>query len=407
MPDDLRQPAALPGLDALIAGQRSGFSLDQPFYADQDIYRRDIERIFFNAWLYVGHVSELPQPGDYFLFEIAGESVILVRDREGKIRALLNVCRHRGSRICWHARGKAKSFVCPYHGWGYGLDGSLRAARLMPDDFDKAAYGLHGIAVQVFHGMIFINFSGEPASFDEVEKQLDPCLAPFDIPHTKVAHSEVYPIKANWKLAVENYIECYHCGPAHPEYSKAHSIKLPRAQIAGLQADLDKRACALGLSTEMIGTPEMMPADVRGLHYFFDRYPLFEGYLSGTEDGKPAAPLLGEIKDFDGGASNLTVGPASYFLIYSDHVVVYRFTPRDTQVTDCEVVWLVREDAVEGRDYDLSHLTWLWHVTTLADKAIIEHNQSGVNSRFYRPGPYSPMENFAIQFMAWYLKAIQ
>jgi Rieske 2Fe-2S family protein len=407
MPDDARQPAAVPGLDALIARQRPGFALEQPFYADPDIYRLDIERIFFHSWLYVGHVSQLPEPGNYFLFELAGESVILVRGRDGEIRALLNVCRHRGSRVCWHARGRAKSFVCPYHGWGYALDGSLRAARLMPEDFDKTQYGLHGIAAHVFHGMIFINFSDQPASFDKVEELLDPCLAPFDIAHTKVANSEVYPIDANWKLAVENYIECYHCAPAHPEFSKSHAIKVPRAQFVDLQAALDKRAYALGLSSEMIGTPEMMSADVRGLHYFFDRYPLFEGYVSGTEDGKPAAPLLGEIADYDGGASNLTIGPASYFLIYSDHVVVYRFTPSAPQVTDCEIVWLVRQDAVEGRDYDLEHLTWLWHVTTLADKAIIEHNQAGVNSRFYRPGPYSPMENFATQFMAWYLKAIR
>ena len=144
-----------------------------------------------------------------------------------------------------------------------------------------------------------------------------------------------------------------------------------------------------------------------GPHYFYDRHPLFEGYLTGSEDGKPVAPLLGDIPDFDGGASNLQVGPAMFGLAYSDHVVLYAFTPRGPQESDCLVVWLVRGDAVEGRDYDLDRLTWLWDVTTKADKAIIEHNQQGVNSRFYQPGPYSPMETFAIRFAEWYLKAIQ
>jgi len=393
-------------LSVLIAKQRHGHTLDQPFYADPQIYRRDIERIFLYGWLYVGHASQIPEAGDFFRFEVAEESVIVVRDRDGEIHALVNVCRHRGSRVCWEARGKARTFVCPYHGWAYGLDGTLRSARLMPDDFDKSQYGLRAINVEIFHGFIFISFAETPPNFDAVRRDLDARLAPFRMDRTKVAASEVYRIDANWKLAVENFLECYHCAPAHPEFSRGHGIKLPRSQLADLQAALEPRAEAAGLSTDTI---DESPSKDRlsGPLYFYDRYPLFEGYVTGSEDGEPLAPLLGDIAEFDGGASNLQIGPATYFLAYSDHVVVYRFTPRALQETDCEIVWLVREDAEAGKDYDLDRLTWLWHVTTEADKAIIEHNQEGVNSRYYQPGPYAPMEHFAISYLDWYLATIR
>lgn len=398
--------AAEESLADLIASQRHGYTLDQAFYADPQIYRRDIERVFLRGWLYVGHASQIAEAGAFFRFEIAEESVIVVRGRDNEIRALVNVCRHRGSRVCWEARGKAKTFVCPYHGWAYGLDGSLRSARLMPEDFDKSQHGLRAIRAEIFHGFIFINFAEEPVSFEPVRRDLDGRLQPFRMDRMKVAASEVYRIDANWKLAVENFLECYHCGPAHPEFSRGHGIKLPRSQLTDLQSALAPRAAAAGLTTDIV---DESPSKDRlsGPLYFYDRYPLFEGYVTGSEDGKPLAPLLGDISDFDGGASNLQIGPATYFLAYSDHVVVYRFTPRALQETDCEIVWLVRDDAEAGKDYDVDRLIWLWHVTTEADKAIIEHNQEGVNSRYYQPGPYAPMEDFAVNYLDWYLATIR
>lgn len=393
-------------LSALIARQHRGYTLDRAFYADPQIYRRDIERVFLRCWLYAGHASQIPEAGDFFRFEIAEESIIVVRGRDERIRALVNVCRHRGSRVCWEARGRARTFVCPYHGWAYGLDGALRSARLMPEDFDKSQHALRAIQVEVFHGCIFVSFADDPVPFDGVRRDLDGRLAPFRMDRTKVAASEVYRIDANWKLAVENFLECYHCAPAHPEFSCGHSIKLPRAQLIDLQSALAPRAEAAGLSADVV---DETPSKDRlsGPLYYYDRYPLFEGYVTGSEDGRPLAPLLGEIADFDGGASNLQIGPVTYFLAYSDHVVVYRFTPRALQETDCEIVWLVRDDAEEGRDYDVDRLVWLWHVTTEADKTIIEHNQQGVNSRYYRPGPYAPMEDFAVNYLDWYLATIR
>ena len=116
------------------------------------------------------------------------------------------------------------------------------------------------------------------------------------------------------------------------------------------------------------------------------------GYQTGSRSGAPLAPLLGTLKGFDGGATDVGLGILNNLLVYSDHVVGYRFVPRDVQQTDIEVVWMVRADAEEGVDYDTDDLTWLWHVTSLDDERIIRHNQAGVNSHLFRPGPLAEME---------------
>jgi Rieske 2Fe-2S family protein len=139
----------------------------------------------------------------------------------------------------------------------------------------------------------------------------------------------------------------------------------------------------------------------------FERYPLLRGHLTGSREGKPVAPLMGSITGYDGGATDLHIGPMTFGLAYCDHLVLYRFTPRGIRSTDCEITWLVNGSAVEGRDYDLAELIWLWDVTTIADKQIIERNQKGVESRFYEPGPLSPMEDFTRRFMEWYVATMR
>ncbi|NND43777.1 MAG: Rieske (2Fe-2S) protein, partial [Xanthomonadales bacterium] len=132
-------------LQDLIARQRPGHALERTFYTDEGIYRRELERIFMRSWQYAGHVSEIPKVGDWFLFEFGAESVIVVRSAEDSIRALVNVCRHRGSRVRTEPRGCANRFTCPYHGWTYGLDGRLLVAAYMDDAFDKSKHGLKTI----------------------------------------------------------------------------------------------------------------------------------------------------------------------------------------------------------------------------------------------------------------------
>ncbi len=390
----------------LVRHQPELFSLAQEFYRDPDIYERDIERIFMNSWLYAGHQSEIPNTGDWFLFELADESVIIVRSAENEINALLNLCRHRGSRICVEDKGCSKMLTCPYHAWSYDLKGQLRAAAHMTDSFDKSDIALQKINVEILDGMIFVNFADEPSSFAPVREGLVSCLAPYQLENARVAHRQNYPIKSNWKLAVENYCECYHCAPSHPEYSLGHSLAWPAKLTDELHESVISRAEAAGRGTDFV-EKIYLNAPGFGADFAYERYALLDHYVTGSEDGKPVAPLLGAIRDYDGGASDLNIGPVTFALMYCDYVVIYRFTPVSIDQTECDITWLVNGDAEEGKDYDRDKLTWLWDVTTIADKAIIERNQQGVNSRFYQPGPLSKMEDYMWSFTSWYLDAMK
>ena len=393
------------GIDALIARQPADRALEQVFYGDPDIFRRDVRRMLMRHWLCAGHESSAPSPGDYFVIELASESVIIVRGQDARLRALVNVCRHRGSRVCAAPSGHTNMFVCPYHAWSYDLDGGLRAARHMPEGFDTSDRGLRQIHLRVIEGLVFVSFAEMPLGLAQVEQTLRSGYGPYGWAQAKVAHRERYPIEANWKLAVENYVECYHCAPAHPEYSKLHVNEQPRPRIAGLNAEMEARTAALGLDIRPADHWALLAAPGEEATYCM-RYAMYGGVVTGCDDGRPVAPRMGQFKDYDGGATFIHVGPASFFLAYPDHGLIYRFVPKTPQTSEMEVIWLVRGDAREGVDYDLDRLTWLWRVTSEADKRIIEQNQLGVNSRYYEPGPYAPMESSARRFIAWYLREI-
>ena len=390
----------------LVENQRERYALSREFYTDPDIYQRDIERIFLKSWLYAGHQSEIPNPGDWFLFEFAGESLIVAHTMEGEVTAMLNVCRHRGSRVCLEQKGCDKRLICRYHGWTYDLDGKLVGASRMGDDFDKSGLSLKRIHVELLEGMIYVNFADEPSSFSPVRNGLAECLRPYDLANAKVAHRQSYPIAANWKLAVENYCECYHCALAHPEYSRGHALAHQGMRSTELYDAVMARAGTCGLSDQEVNHL-YLDAPGFGADFGYDRYPLIRDHLTGSEDGKPVAPLLGSIRDYDGGATDLQVGPLLFGLMYCDYVVLYRFTALTQETADCDITWLVRGDAEEGRDYDRDRLIWLWDVTTHADKTIIERNQQGVKSRFYEPGPLSTMENYTWKFLSWYLDTLR
>ena len=392
-------------IQKLVAARRPGYALERAFYVDEEIFQYEVDHIYMRAWLYAGHVSEIPDKGDYFLFDFAGESVIIVRSESQQVSALLNVCRHRGSRVCTQQSGKSSKLSCPYHGWTYALNGELRGAAHMHENFDKNENGLRPVHMQLFEGMIYINFAKNPASFGAVKNDLTEVLQAYDLGNAKVAHRQKYLIDANWKLSVENYTECYHCAPAHPEYSRGHGLALGKEKIQEDMEVLMANASICGLSDKYIDQAFCKSGEF-GVDRAYTRYPLIRGHVTGSEDGSPLAPLLGSIKGYDGGCTDFQVGPVSFALAYCDHVVLYRFTPHSASTSECDISWLVRADAEEGKDYDKDKLIWLWDVTTQADKFIIEHNQHGVNSRFYTPGPYSKMEAFTERFIDWYLQSI-
>ncbi|MEQ9054921.1 MAG: Rieske (2Fe-2S) protein, partial [Roseovarius confluentis] len=140
----------------LIQSHEEGFALPREFYTSAEIYDRDIETYWNRSWLWVGHVSQIPEPGDYFLFDYGPESIIVVRDRDGEVRAHLNICRHRGARVCVEPEGNARLFVCPYHAWTFELSGKLRSGRAMGKDFDPGESGLFQAHVIVFQGLILV-----------------------------------------------------------------------------------------------------------------------------------------------------------------------------------------------------------------------------------------------------------
>ena len=394
------------GFKELISKYQGSQSLPRQFYTSETVYKMDIQHYWNHSWIWVGHINQIPNVGDFLLFDYGYESVIIARDKNDSVNAFLNVCRHRGSRVCIEKSGNTRLFVCPYHAWTYELNGSLRAAREMEDNFNTAEYSLKKVNLRIFHGLIFICVADNPPNIDEGLLQLEPLVEPFEFENLKIVHSANYPVAANWKLALENYMECYHCAPAHLEYSRSHSLKDPSSANIELKNCMLKKSMDVGLSGEELHINLLESNNVE-MDFYFSRYPLFQGYKTGSKSGEKLAPLLGKLKGFDGGTSDIQIGILNNFLSYSDHVIGYRFIPRSLQITDIEVIWMVREDAEEGKDYNLEDLTWLWHCTSQDDERIIALNQKGVNSNHYVPGPLSNMEWGIKAFHAGYLKQLE
>ncbi len=390
-------------LATLLEMQSEGYALTRGFYTSREVYEADIRTYWNQTWIWVGHVSQLPQKGSYFLFEYGPESIIIARDRKGEIGAFVNMCRHRGARVCQERAGRTHSFTCPYHAWVYELNGNLRAAREMDEGFDTSEHGLLRAHIRVFEGLIFISTAETPPAIEPGMETLGAHLGPLKLEQMKIAHEASYPVPANWKLAVENYMECYHCSPAHLDYSISHSLKDPRSITPELLASM-KAACAkAGVDEEVRAFVQNTDPSDPTLEAYTGRYPLYPGFKTGSKTGELVAPLLGDLQAPFDAAWDIQLGMINNLLIYSDHVVGYRFVPRGVQETDIQMVWMVREDAEEGRDYNIKDLTWLWHMTTLDDERIIRVNQEGVNSYHFRPGPLSRMEDFIWDFYRSYL----
>jgi phenylpropionate dioxygenase-like ring-hydroxylating dioxygenase large terminal subunit len=396
-----------------VAGQLADrdAGLSRYFYRSEVVYRTELANVFFRSWLWVGHVSQIPKPGDFFQYAIAEEKVIVVRSEDGTIKALINSCRHRGSRVCEEMAGHRKAFACPYHGWVYGTDGALKSARHMDamPDFRKEDFGLRQARVAERFGLIFINFDPDAYDFTEALKEVDAQLLPYRLETARIAHRETYSVDANWKVALGNYLECYHCETAHRAYSKIHTFKEREHVVAPLNRAMWARAPhQTGIADIEKATYRMFrEAPGFGSCVYTSRYALFGDYRTGSRDGEPLAPLMGDFQGYDGGAGDCQFGPLTYMLNYPDHCLLFRYVPLGIARCDMEIVWFVRGDAVEGKDYSRDELVWLWHVTTLEDKRIMQLNAEGVNSQFFEPGPQHPeFEDTPKRFLEWYLHAL-
>lgn len=400
------EPIGDAALRDLIGQQPKGHSLLQPFYTSEAIYRRDVEKAILSHWHCVGHESQIKNRGEYFLFEIDQESVIVIRGQDNVVRGLINVCRHRGSRICREPVGKARGgvLVCPYHAWVYNTDGSLKNARMMEPGFDVSGHGLKQAALEVCEGLIFVSLAEKPLGMSSAKSMLRATAGPHGWATSKVIHHECYTIYANWKLALENQVECYHCAPSHPEFFRVHSQG--RASLDDLRIAMLARTKAQGIEIPICDRWALNAEPGEEADYC-NRYGLWDKAVTASDDGKPVAPLMGDFTDYDAGFTIFYVGPFNHFLGYGDYGAIFRYSPRSVDATDLHVTWLVRGDAREGDDYDVERVTWLWRVTAAADKRIVEENQIGVSSRFYVPGPFAlPIESSTLRFTEWYLREL-
>ncbi|MDH4992557.1 aromatic ring-hydroxylating dioxygenase subunit alpha [Aquamicrobium lusatiense] len=386
----------------LIRTRKPGHALEQPFYTDPDFYKLDLELIWYRDWLFIGHDCELPKPGSFFTVQIGDYPVVIVRDREGKIRAFHNSCRHRGSRVCTTAKGTQARLVCPYHQWTYDLDGKLLFARQMADDFDPSSYSLKPVACEATGGYIFICLADQPADFAPFRAMMDPYFNPHRLTEAKVAFETTTVEKGNWKLVWENNRECYHCASNHPELCKT----FPEApNVTGVNdVESDPEMIAHWAKCEAAGLPSHFRISPDG-QYRATRTPLLRDSVSYTMNGKAAVKrnLSDQVNADRIGSLMLYHYPTTWNHVLIDHAVTFRVLPLGPEETMLTTKWLVHKDAVEGVDYDPHELAHVWMETNEQDRRIVEENAFGIRSPSYEPGPYSELhEGGTIQFVQWY-----
>jgi choline monooxygenase len=210
-----------------MATLADGRTLPFDWYSDPAVLRLERDRIFRRAWQYAGRADQVAEPGSYFTCELGGVPIVVVRDREGSLRAFLNVCRHRGSLVC-EGEGRRETLQCPYHAWTYGLDGALRAAPRSDREpgFDKDALGLVPAAVEPWGPFVFVNPAGNASPLADTLGELPALLAAagFELDSLRFLKRSSSTYAANWKVCAENFLECYHCQIAHPGFSKVVDV---------------------------------------------------------------------------------------------------------------------------------------------------------------------------------------
>jgi Rieske 2Fe-2S family protein len=375
--------------------------LPREYYVSREWHERDLERIFRRQWLFAGFTSQIRERGDFCVFELCDDSVIIVRADDDTLSAFHNVCRHRGTRLCSERFGHVKkSIVCEYHGWSYALDGSLRTAPKMPPDFDRETWSLKPVWVEDWNGIIFINFADDrqpsvAGRFANVD------LSIWDLARTKVVMDREELVPANWKLVSENFIECYHCSIVHPELCKVFD---PALSVVGPELAGTERSGAAKLEK----TQDVINGRAASEYYVWspNDISLRRGMASYTLDGRFAVRrLLGSPDRPPTGGAGLIAFPNFEIVLVRDYIVLFSWKPASPTETWFRTTWCVHEEAVEGADYELDRLVELMDITVKEDARVQLLSQQGVSSNAYEPGPYNTvLELGAISWMAVYHK---
>ena len=348
-------------------------TLHRDYYLSDHIFALERERIFFREWFCVAREEEIPEPGDYVVREVAGESVLIVRTREGSLAAHYNVCRHRGSQLVpGGGRGTFSGGIrCPYHSWTYTLDGALRTAPFLEesDGLAKGNLSLHRVGVASSGGFVFLNLTPAEAEADgkTLEAQLGGVperLRRYPLRELRVAGRIEYQVAANWKVVLENYNECYHCGPVHPELCRL----VPAFKHRG-GADLDWE---------------------RGI-------PHRDGAWTFTASGTTTrTPFEGLNQDELVRHKGELVYPNLMLSLSAEHVASFTIWPQGPASTTviCEFLFHPAEMAKPG--FDPADAVDFWDLVNRQDWAICESVQRGMMSRVFRSGYYAPMESWSL-----------
>jgi Rieske 2Fe-2S family protein len=354
-------------------------TLPSSWYCDEAVFRQEKEKIFCREWFCAGREEQLPNPGDFRVLNIVGESILLVRNRQGALRAFYNVCRHRGARLC---RGDdapmpgmavqggviaGRSIMCPYHQWSYDLDGHLIAAPHLANlpDFDKSTINLYPVAVDCWGGFIFLHLT--PAEARPLADQLGEIptrTQRYPLSTLRIGHSIRYEVAANWKAICENYNECYHCGGVHPELCSV----VPAFREAG--------GGALDWS--------------RGI-------PHKDGAYTFTHSGKTLRRAFpGLDADEQTRHKGEVIYPNLFVSLACDHAAVFILEPRSAERTDITCHFLFEPHEIAQSNFDPSDAVEFWDITNRQDWSICESVQRGMRSRVHKHGYYAPMEDFSL-----------
>ena len=351
-------------------------TLPRRFYADPDFYRAELERFYFNGWICAGRADQIPNAGDYFTRTLGDESIIVTRDGSGQIHALFNVCRHRGTRLCEQTEGHfADRIQCPYHNWTYGLGGRLLAAPHMPADFSRDDYPLHRAGCDVWDGNVFI-FLGQEGPVEQAggtglrEQLMDlpDRFASWQMADLRLGRRIVYDVRANWKLIVLNYNECLHCPNLHPALNKLHHYLgadnvAPTARYCG---------GAMGFRDGV----ETMSMDGRRRR----------AYLPGLSEAQRQQVVY------------FAIYPNFLLSLHPDYVMTHTLWPRAHDRTEIVCEFHFHADELAKSDFHGDDAIEFWDLTNREDWWIAQQSQAGINSRVYRPGPYSEREGLLWSF---------
>ena len=334
-------------------------------YFSPEVFALERERIFHALWHCVGREEDVA-PGSFLVVDVVGESVILVRDREGVLRAFLNACRHRGAKLCEGAGEAGRTIVCPYHAWSYRLDGALVGTPNVAEDelLDRAGLGLVSVALDAWDGFVWVTLSDDaPPLRAQLERWAsdDPFQwERYGVGELVVGAKRVYDVAANWKIVVENYNECLHCPTVHPELVQMVPLYQSGDVIEPAEPDWNGNRLA------------------PGLHSF-------------TPSGESGLPLLPGLEENDTTAFyGCTHLPNLIVNYHTDCVSTFLISPVAADRTTVTCHYLFRPETVQADGFDPSPVVDFRHLLATQDWAVCERTQQGVSSRAFAQGGVLP-----------------